>query len=101
MSGARDDGFTTLSQVGGVRVSASPTGSVKNGLTVRTVRHFIDRDCMWEHPQHNKAEWTLKGKRNKWRPDVKAERKRLAALLAKHGADFKFDDAGLSKKKMR
>lgn len=77
LNGVRSNSFKTMSQVGDVKISASPTSSAKNGLTVRTVRHFIDRDCMWYNPPHNKAEWALKGRRNKWRPDVKAEKKRL------------------------
>ena len=33
---------------------------------MKTVRHTVNRDCMWYNPPHEKQEWKLIGK-NKWR----------------------------------
>lgn len=39
--------------------------SSNGGLSVKTVKHFIDRDCMWYHPTHDKQDWHLRN--NPWR----------------------------------
>ena len=65
-SGEAPTSLQSLAKVGSVRLSGSLASS--RGLTVKTVRHTVNRLCMWYHPAHTKAEWSLKGKNN-WRKD--------------------------------
>ena len=65
-SGEAPGSMQSLAKVGSVRLSGSLASS--RGLTVKTVRHTVNRLCMWYHPAHTKADWSLKGKNN-WRKD--------------------------------
>ena len=84
------DGFDALAAAANIRVSAQKRDG---GLSVKTVRHRIDRPCKWWQPPHDKPEWHLRGK-NKWR--------RINMGLKDPAADETLlSHEGVSKKKMR
>jgi len=62
---AKNISFKSLANAGGIRASGGSLLSGR-GLSVKTVRHTVNRDCMWYNPPHEKQEWKLLGK-NKWR----------------------------------
>lgn len=73
--------------------------SSNGGLSVKTVKHFIDRACMWYHPAHDKQDWTLKN--NIWRKPRKTKPWGHSTIGESKDFDPKDSIDGLSKQKMR
>lgn len=80
-------------KMGTLRVSANTPQNRIGGLSIKTVRHIINRECWLWYPPHDKPDWVLK-KRNKWR---------RFENIPKGGSldDTMKTHEGLSKQKMR